>query len=690
MDRIPFHLSPFTFPLFLIAKLLQPNKLPIPNSLNKLPLEKVLIYRNRIRRGKLAMHLSEITHPNQLHGLSVRQLEQVALEIREKHLQTVAASGGHLAPGLGVVELTLALYQTLDLDRDKIVWDVGHQAYPHKLITGRYNRFHTLRQKDGIAGYLNRKESKFDHFGAGHASTSISAALGMAIARDLKGEHFKCVAVIGDGALTGGMALEAIDHAGHLPKTNLLVVLNDNEMSISANVGAIPRYLNKLRVSAPIQFLSDNIEEQLKNIPFVGETISPELARVKEGMKRLAVPKVGAVFEELGFTYIGPVDGHNLAELISTFEGAHKHPGPVMVHVVTKKGKGYEIAELDQEGYHAQNPFNLATGKSAPATKPKPPTYSKVFADTLITLAKHNPKIVAITAAMGTGTGLDKFQTKFPDRYLDVGIAEQHAITCAAGLATEGMRPVAAIYSTFLQRAFDQIVHDAAIQQLPIFLCLDRAGIVGADGPTHQGMYDIAYLRCIPNMVLMAPKDEGELQRMVVTGINYTAGPIAMRYPRGNGYGVPLMEEGWEELPIGKAEILRQGDDVLMIAYGSMVHPTLQAAQLLNEHGISATVINARFAKPLDTELFAPLARKIGKVVTVEEGCLMGGFGSAIAESLMDLNVVVPIKRIGVPDILVEHATPDESLASLGLTSDKIADTVRNAFFSEKPVAVSV
>ena len=636
------------------------------------------------------MHLSEITHPNQLHGLSVRQLEQVALEIREKHLQTVAASGGHLAPGLGVVELTLALYQTLDLDRDKIVWDVGHQAYPHKLITGRYNRFHTLRQKNGIAGYLNRKESKFDHFGAGHASTSISAALGMAIARDLKGEHFKCVAVIGDGALTGGMALEAIDHAGHLPKTNLLVVLNDNEMSISANVGAIPRYLNKLRVSAPIQFLSDNIEEQLKNIPFVGETISPELARVKEGMKRLAVPKVGAVFEELGFTYIGPVDGHNLAELISTFEGAHKHAGPVMVHVVTKKGKGYEIAEKDQEGYHAQNPFNLATGKSAPATKPKPPTYSKVFADTLITLAEQNPKIVAITAAMGTGTGLDKFQARFPERYIDVGIAEQHAITCAAGLATEGIRPVAAIYSTFLQRAFDQIVHDAAIQQLPVFLCLDRAGVVGADGPTHQGMYDIAYLRCIPNMVLMAPKDEAELQRMVVTGVNYTAGPIAMRYPRGNGYGVALMEEGWEELPIGKAEILRQGDDVLMIAYGSMVHPTLQAAQLLNEHGISATVINARFAKPLDTELFAPLARKIGKVVTVEEGCLMGGFGSAIAESLMDLNVVVPIKRIGVPDILVEHATPDESLASLGLTSDKIADTVRNAFFSEKPVAVAV
>ena len=636
------------------------------------------------------MHLSEITHPNQLHGLSVRQLEQIALEIREKHLQTVATSGGHLAPGLGVVELTLALYQTLDLDRDKVVWDVGHQAYPHKLITGRYNRFHTIRQKDGLAGYLKRGESKFDHFGAGHASTSISAALGMAMARDLKGENFKCVAVIGDGALTGGMALEAIDHAGHLPKTNLLVVLNDNEMSISANVGAIPRYLNKLRVSAPIQFLSDNIEEQLKNIPFVGETISPELARVKEGMKRLAVPKVGAVFEELGFTYIGPVDGHNLEELISTFEGAHKHAGPVMVHVVTKKGKGYTIAEKDREGYHAQNPFNLATGKSAPATKPKPPTYSKVFADTLIKLAEDDSRIVAITAAMGTGTGLDKFQARFPERYIDVGIAEQHAITLAAGLATEGMRPVAAIYSTFLQRAFDQIVHDAAIQKLPVFLCLDRAGIVGADGPTHQGMYDIAYLRCIPNVVLMAPKDEGELQRMVVTGINYTDGPIAMRYPRGNGYGVPLMDEGWEELPIGKAEILRQGDDVLMIAYGSMVHPTLQAAQLLSEHGISATVINARFAKPLDTELFAPLARSIGKVVTVEEGCLMGGFGSAIAESLMDLDVVVPIKRIGVPDILVEHATPDESLGSLGLTSSQIAETVRTTFFTQKPVAVGV
>ncbi len=630
------------------------------------------------------MHLSELTHPNQLHGLPVRELEQIGREIREKHLQTVAASGGHLAPGLGVVELTIALYQTLDLDRDKVIWDVGHQAYPHKLLTGRYKDFHTLRQKNGVAGYLNRGESKFDHFGAGHASTSISAALGMAIARDLKGEDFKCVAVIGDGALTGGMALEAINHAGHLPKTNMLVVLNDNDMSISPNVGAISRYLNKIRVSPEVQYVTDNLQDQLKNIPFVGQALYPELDRVKEGMKRLAVPKMGAVFEELGFTYMGPVDGHNIEELITTFRAAHKHPGPVLVHVATTKGKGYEIAEKDQVGYHAQTPFNLATGKAIPSSKPKPPGYSKVFAHTLITLAEHNPRIVAITAAMATGTGLDKFQTKFPKQYIDVGIAEQHAVTLAAAMAAEGMRPVATIYSTFLQRAFDQIVHDVCIQNLPVFFCLDRAGIVGADGPTHQGMYDIAYLRCIPNMVLMAPKDEGELQRMIVTGIEYTDGPIALRYPRGNGYGVPLMEEGWETLPIGKAEILRQGDDVLLLAYGSMVHPTMQAAQLLNEHGISATVINGRFAKPLDTELILPLAQKIGKVVTIEEGCLAGGFGSAVAESMLDHSIVVPLKRIGVPDKFVEHATPDESLAELGLTGAQIAETIRTSFFETK------
>ncbi|MCZ0898698.1 1-deoxy-D-xylulose-5-phosphate synthase, partial [Microcoleus sp. HI-ES] len=562
-----------------------------------------------------------------------------------------------------VVELTLALYQTLDLDRDKVTWDVGHQAYPHKLITGRYNQFHTLRQKDGVAGYLKRCESKFDHFGAGHASTSISAALGMAMARDLKGENFKTVAVIGDGALTGGMALEAINHAGHMPKTNLLVVLNDNEMSISPNVGAITRYLNKMRLSPPVQFLKDNLEEQFKHIPFVGETFTPEMERLKEGMKRLAVSKVGAVIEELGFTYMGPVDGHNLEELITTFKQAHTIQGPVLVHVVTVKGKGYAIAEKDQVGYHAQNPFNLATGKGIPSTKPKPPAYSKVFAHALVKLAEDNPKIVGITAAMATGTGLDKLHEKLPKQYIDVGIAEQHAVTLSAGLACEGMRPVVAIYSTFVQRGYDQIIHDVCIQNLPVFFCLDRAGIVGADGPTHQGMYDIAFLRCLPNMVVMAPKDEAELQRMIVTGINHTSGPITMRYPRGNGYGVPLMEEGWEELPIGKAEILRNGDDVLILGYGSMVYPAMQTAEMLSEHGIEATVINARFVKPLDTELILPLAQRIGKVVTMEEGCLMGGFGSAVAESLLDNNVLVPLMRLGVPDTLVDHATPEQSFA---------------------------
>ncbi len=634
------------------------------------------------------MHLSEITHPNQLHGLSLRQLEDIARQIREKHLQTVATSGGHLGPGLGVVELTIALYQTLDLDRDKVAWDVGHQAYPHKLLTGRYSRFHTLRQKDGVAGYLKRCENKFDHFGAGHASTSISAALGMALARDAKGEDYKCVAIIGDGSLTGGMALEAINHAGHLPNTNLMVVLNDNEMSISPNVGAISRYLNKVRLSEPMQFLSDNLEEQFKNLPFFGESITPEVDRVKEGMKRLAVPKVGAVIEELGFKYFGPIDGHNLQELIDTFNQAHKVTGPVLVHVATVKGKGYAIAENDQVGYHAQNPFNLNTGKAIPANKPKPPKYSKVFAHTLTKLAEDNPKIIGITAAMATGTGLDKLQKKLPKQYIDVGIAEQHAVTLAAGMACEGMRPVAAIYSTFLQRAYDQVVHDVCIQNLPVFFCLDRAGIVGADGPTHQGMYDIAYLRCIPNMTIMAPKDEAELQRMVVTGINHTSGPITMRYPRGNGVGVPLMEEGWEPLEIGKAEILRTGDDVLLLGYGTQVHPAMQVAEILSEHGVEATVINARFVKPLDTELIVPLAKRIGKVVTLEEGCIMGGFGSAVMEALQAHDAIVPVKCLGVPDILVDHAKPDESKADLGLTSPQMAATILKAFFRSKEVAI--
>ncbi|AGY58750.1 1-deoxy-D-xylulose-5-phosphate synthase [Gloeobacter kilaueensis] len=627
------------------------------------------------------MNLSDLCHPNQLRELSVPQLARLAQQIRQKHLETVAATGGHLGPGLGVVELTLGLYKTLDLDRDRVVWDVGHQAYPHKMLTGRYANFHTLRQKDGIAGYLKRAENPFDCWGAGHASTSISAALGMALARDFQGLNRKVVAVIGDGALTGGMALEALNHAGHLAKTNLMVILNDNEMSISENVGGLSLYLNRLRTDPALRQLRSNLESQLFNFPLLGSTFSPEFERFKDSLKYMTMTrsKAGVIFEELGFTYLGPIDGHNLSDLIETFEFAHNLTGPVFVHVITVKGKGYEVAERNQVTYHAQNAFDLTTGKAKPSSKPTPPAYTSVFASTLLKLAEQNEKIVGITAAMPTGTGLDKFKERFADRYFDVGIAEQHAVTMAAGLAAEGMRPVAAIYSTFLQRAFDQIVHDVAIQDLPVFFCLDRAGVVGEDGPTHHGVFDLAYLRQIPGMVVMAPKDEAELQRMLVTGVQYTKGPIAVRYPRGAGVGAPLMAEGWEAVPVGKAEVLRTGDDLLIVAIGSMVHPSLQAAALLSEHGIAATVVNARFAKPLDTELILPLARRIARVVTVEEGCRTGGFGSAVLEALMDAGLAVPTLRIGIDDRFVTHASRSQLLEMLGLTPTGIAQTIQQS-----------
>ncbi|MCP9793685.1 1-deoxy-D-xylulose-5-phosphate synthase [Synechococcus lacustris] len=625
------------------------------------------------------MHLSELSHPNQLHGLTLLELEAIARQIREKHLETVSTSGGHLGPGLGVVELTLALYQTLDLDHDRVVWDVGHQAYPHKLITGRYGQFHTLRQQGGVAGYLKRSESRFDHFGAGHASTSISAALGMALARDRQGLSHKCVAVIGDGALTGGMALEAINHAGHLPHTKFMVVLNDNDMSISPPVGALSTYLNRMRLSPPVQFLSGSAEEAVKSLPFMHGQLPSELSRLKEGMKRLAVPKVGAVFEELGFTYMGPVDGHDMAAMMRTFQAAHRCDGPVLVHVVTTKGKGYPYAEADQVGYHAQSAFDLSTGKSFPAKRPKPPSYSKVFGQTLVKLCEQNSNIVGITAAMATGTGLDLLQKALPQQYIDVGIAEQHAVTLAAGMASDGLRPVAAIYSTFLQRAYDQLIHDVGIQNLPVCFVMDRAGIVGADGPTHQGQYDISYLRCIPNFTVMAPKDEAELQRMLVTCIAHP-GPTALRIPRGEGEGVPLLEEGWEPLEIGRAEQLAEGDDLLIVAYGAMVAPAMATAGLLQEQGIRAAVVNARFLRPLDESLLVPMARRIGRVVTMEEGCLAGGFGAAVLEALQDHDVLVPVLRIGIPDQLVDHASPDQSKQALGLTPSQMAQRISDKF----------
>jgi 1-deoxy-D-xylulose-5-phosphate synthase len=630
------------------------------------------------------MHLSELSHPNQLHGLSTPELEAIARQIRERHLEVVSTSGGHLGPGLGVVELTLALYQTLDLDRDKVVWDVGHQAYPHKLVTGRYKTFDSLRQKDGVAGYLKRCESRFDHFGAGHASTSISAALGMALARDRRGEDFKCVAVIGDGALTGGMALEAINHAGHLPTTKLLVVLNDNDMSISPPVGALSTYLNRMRLSPPLQFLQGNAEEAIKHLPFLHGELPTELKTLKESMKRLAVPKVGAVFEELGFTYIGPIDGHDIAGMVRTFEQAHRTEGPVLVHVATTKGKGYAYAEADQVGYHAQSAFDLATGKAYPSSKPKPPSYSKVFGQTLVKLCEQDPTVVGITAAMATGTGLDLLEKALPAQYFDVGIAEQHAVTMAAGMACEGLKPVVAIYSTFLQRAFDQLIHDVGIQNLPVTFVLDRAGLVGADGPTHQGQYDISYFRSIPNFTVMAPKDEAELQRMLVTSIHHS-GPCALRIPRGEGEGVPLAEEGFEPLEIGRGELLTDGDDLLIVAYGAMVAPAMATAGLLQEQGVRAAVINARFLRPLDEALILPMATRIGKVVTMEEGALAGGCGAAVVETLVDHDVLVPVLRIGIPDLLVDHASPDQSKQSLGLTPPQMADRILERFASVLP-----
>ena len=625
------------------------------------------------------MHLGDLKHPNELHGLSLAELEDVARQIRERHLGVVSTSGGHLGPGLGVVELTLALYQTLDLDRDKVCWDVGHQAYPHKLITGRFNSFDSLRQQHGVAGYLKRSESRFDHFGAGHASTSISAALGMALGRDNRGEDFKCVAVIGDGALTGGMALEAINHAGHLPNTPFLVVLNDNDMSISPPVGALSSVLNRARLSPPMQFLSGSVEESVRHLPFMGGELPAELNRLKGSMRRLAVPKVGAVFEELGFTYMGPIDGHDIAEMTRTFQAAHRDGGAVLVHVVTKKGKGYPYAEADQVGYHAQSAFDLSTGKAIPSSKPKPPSYSKVFGQTLVKLCEQNSRVVGITAAMATGTGLDLLQKAVPGQYFDVGIAEQHAVTLAAGMACAGLRPVVAIYSTFLQRAFDQLIHDVGIQKLPVTFVLDRAGIVGADGPTHQGQYDISYLRAVPNFTVMAPKDEAELQQMMVTCLQHD-GPTALRIPRGSGEGALLMEEGWEALSIGRGELLRDGNDLVIVAYGSMVAPAMETAALLEAAGLSASVINARFVRPLDQALIHPLARRVSRVVTMEEGTLSGGFGAAVLESLNDHDINVPVLRIGIPDQLVDHATPQQSKEALGLTPKQMCLKIQQRF----------
>lgn len=594
--------------------------------------------------------LDTINSPEDVKRLTMPQLLQLAEEIRQFLIEVISRTGGHLAPNLGVVELTLALHRIFSTPRDKIIFDVGHQAYIHKIITGRREQFPTLRQYGGLSGFPKRSESEHDAFGTGHSSTSISAAVGMAAARDLQGEDYNVVAVIGDGSMTGGMAFEALNNAGTLKK-KLIVVLNDNEMSISKNVGAISDYLYHLRTGETYNKIKNDIEGWLKNMEF-GTDVLKAIRRLKGSVKYLIVPQ--SIFEELGFTYLGPVDGHDLPGLLEVMQAATKVDGPVLVHVLTKKGKGYKPAEDCPNKFHGTGPFEIATGKKI--TKPGAPvTYTEVFGETLSRLADTDARIVGITAAMPDGTGLSVFAREHPERFFDVGIAEQHAVTAAAGMAAAGMKPVAAIYSTFMQRAYDSVLHDICMQKLHVTMCLDRAGLVGDDGYTHHGVFDFAYLRSIPNMTVMAPKDENELRQMLKTALDFD-GPVSVRYPRGSGVGVDISGPV-ESLPIGKAEVLRGGRDVCFWAIGSMVQSALEAADILAQQGISAGVVNMRFAKPLDRELLLEHARRYGRLVTLEEGVLAGGVGSAVLETLNSAGLLEQCRvlTLGIPDEFVPH-----------------------------------
>lgn len=606
--------------------------------------------------------LDTINSPADVKKLDIEQLKQLAQEIRQLLINVISHTGGHLAPNLGVVELTLALHKVFSTPRDKLVFDVGHQSYIHKIITGRREQFPTLRQYGGLSGFPKRSESEHDAFGTGHSSTSISAALGMACARDLQGEDYNVVAIIGDGSMTGGMAFEALNNAGTLHK-KMVVVLNDNEMSISKNVGAMSEYLYQLRTGETYNKIKNDIEDWLKNKEF-GTDVLKAIRRLKGSVKYLMVPT--SIFEELGFTYLGPVDGHDLHSLLEVLQAAKKIDGPVMVHVLTKKGKGYKPAEDKPNKFHGTGPFDIATGKKI--TKPgAPATYTEVFGKTLTELADTDKKIVGITAAMPDGTGLNIFAQAHKDRFFDVGIAEQHAVTAAAGMAAAGMKPVTAIYSTFMQRAYDSVLHDICMQKLHVTMCLDRAGLVGDDGYTHHGVFDYAYLRSIPNMTIMAPKDENELRHMLKTALAFD-GPVSVRYPRGSGVGVAT-SEAMHALPIGKAEVLREGADVCLWAIGSMVQPALEAAQLLQAQGIAAGVVNMRFAKPLDEALLLEHAQRYHKIVTLEEGVLAGGVGSAVLEALDDHELLgkCDVLRLGIPDEFVMHGDKKLLLCDLGL-----------------------
>ncbi|OGR17960.1 MAG: 1-deoxy-D-xylulose-5-phosphate synthase [Desulfobacterales bacterium GWB2_56_26] len=599
--------------------------------------------------------LGKIDSPADIRSLSVPELMKLAHEIRELIVQTVARTGGHLAPSLGVVELTIALHYIFDTPADKLIWDVGHQSYAHKILTGRREQFATLRQYKGMSGFPKFKESRYDAFETGHSSTSISAALGMTLAKDLKKAKNRVIAVIGDGSMTAGLAFEALNHAGHLDK-NLIVILNDNEMSISPNVGALSSFLSRKLSGKTMSRVKAHLVEKLQ-ISDVGENILNILRKSEESFKSFFTP--GMLFEAFKFNYIGPIDGHNLDDLLETLETVRDNSqGPMLIHVLTRKGKGYAPAEKNPDIFHGIGPFDIISG--SPLAAKGTPSYTQVFGNTITEMAEKDEKIVAISAAMVSGTGLKNFAGKFPERFFDVGIAEQHALTFAAGLAVEGMRPVVAIYSTFFQRALDQLIHDICIPNLPVTLAIDRAGVVGDDGPTHHGVFDISLFRAIPNMVIMAPKDEEELQHMLFTAVYYN-GPTAVRYPRGKGYGVPLAKT-LQQLEIGRGELLRSGDDILLLPVGNRVYPALEAADELQRAGISAAVVNPRFIKPLDAELICQWASHTGKVVTIEDGARQGGFGSSVLELLSRRGLYgVHTCMLGHPDHFIEHG-PQKTL----------------------------
>lgn len=619
--------------------------------------------------------LNRIESPGDVRGLSPERLPVLAQEVRQKIIEVVSKTGGHLAPSLGVVELTVALYSIFDFPPDKVIWDVGHQGYPHKLLTGRRDRFSTLRQFGGVSGFLRRQESPYDLFGAGHASTSLSAALGFAKERDLRRGKEHVVAVIGDGALTGGVALEALNNIGFY-KTNLLVILNDNEFSISRNVGSLARHLMKLRTFPIYRKVEKEVRELIKSLPFVGSSLDKVADQIDQGLVYLTAPgKTGVIFEEFGFRYIGPIDGHDVHLLREHFMMAKEMEGPVLIHAVTVKGKGCDFAEKDACLFHGVTPFDTTNGKMEKKAG-APPAYTKVFGDTLVSLAKEDRRVVAICAAMPDGTGLRRFSEEIPDRYFDVGIAEEHGVLFAAGLAAAGMKPVVAIYSTFLQRAFDQIVHDVCLQNLPVVFALDRGGLVGEDGATHHGILDHSYLGVIPNMALLAPKDENELRHMLKTAIDHN-GPVAIRYPRGAGLGVP-MDEVMRSLPWGKSEVLREGKDLAILAAGRMASVALRAATVLSHEGIHATVVNLRFLKPLDEDLILRLARETGALVTLEESAVAGGVGSRILLLLQERGVQVPVRCLGVPDRFIEHGATHLLLKELALDEEGVRMSIKD------------